>query len=94
MRQGQLGLRAQFPCFYVYFPGIAPRCLGVAQGLPLRLSLHIIAITTKDKASRVLAQGVPPGVPKLYRSLADHVDVSHSTLDHRARGRHLIEEKA
>jgi len=25
-----------------------------------------------DRASQVLAQGVPPGVPKSYRALADH----------------------
>jgi len=47
-----------------------------------------------DRASQVLAQGVPPGVPKSYRALADHGSVSHSTLHHRARGRRSIEEKA
>ena len=47
-----------------------------------------------DKASRVLAQGVPPGVPLSYRALADHGEVPHSTLHHRARGRRSIEEKA
>lgn len=47
-----------------------------------------------DRASRVLARGVPPGVPASYRALADHGDVPHSTLHHRARGRHSIEEKA
>jgi hypothetical protein len=47
-----------------------------------------------DRASQVLAQGVPPGVPKSYRALADHGDVPRSTLHHRARGRRSIEEKA
>jgi hypothetical protein len=51
-----------------------------------------------DKASQVLAQGVPPGVPpgvpRSYRALADHGNVLHSTLHHCARGRPLIEEKA
>jgi hypothetical protein len=47
-----------------------------------------------DKASRVLAQGVPPGVPKSYRALADHGKVPHTTLYHRAHGRPSIEEKA
>jgi hypothetical protein len=48
-----------------------------------------------DKASQVLAQGVPPGVPISYRALADHYgNVSHSTLHHRARGRPSREEKA
>ncbi|KAN0089133.1 hypothetical protein V8E51_019393 [Hyaloscypha variabilis] len=41
-----------------------------------------------DRASRVLAQGVPPGVPTSYYALADHHgNVSHSTLHYRARGR-------
>ncbi|KAF2186611.1 hypothetical protein K469DRAFT_572004 [Zopfia rhizophila CBS 207.26] len=31
-----------------------------------------------DKASRVLAQGVPPGVPKPYRALADHGEKAQS----------------
>jgi hypothetical protein len=47
-----------------------------------------------DRASQVLAQGVPPGVPKSYRALADHGNVPHSTLHHRARGRPSMEEKA
>ena len=47
-----------------------------------------------DKASQVLAHGVPPGVPKSYRALADHGDVPRSTLHHRARGRRSIEEEA
>ena len=47
-----------------------------------------------DRASQVLAQGVPPGVPRSYRALADHGNVSHSTLHHRAHGRPSMEEKA
>jgi hypothetical protein len=47
-----------------------------------------------DKASQVLAKGVPPGVPKSYRALADHGKVAHTTLYHRAHGRRSIEEKA
>jgi len=47
-----------------------------------------------DKASQVLVQGVPPGVPKSYRALADHSDVPRSTLHHCARGRPSIEAKA
>ncbi|KAH6661715.1 hypothetical protein B0J14DRAFT_496804 [Halenospora varia] len=27
-----------------------------------------------DRASRVLAQGVPPGIPRSYRALADYGD--------------------
>ncbi|KAJ8604148.1 hypothetical protein MRB53_041946 [Persea americana] len=29
-----------------------------------------------DRASRALIQGVPPGVPKSYRALADHGEMS------------------
>ena len=47
-----------------------------------------------DRASQVLAQGVPHGVPNSYRALADHGNVPRSTLHHRARGRHSIEAKA
>jgi len=47
-----------------------------------------------DRASQALAQGVPPGVPKSYRALADHGNVPRSTLHHRARGRRSREEKA
>lgn len=47
-----------------------------------------------DRASQVLAQGVPYGMPKSYRALADHGGVPHSTLHHRARGRRSLERKA
>jgi len=40
-----------------------------------------------DRASQVLAQGVPPSVSRSYRALADHGNVPHSTLHHCARGR-------
>jgi len=47
-----------------------------------------------DRASRALARGVLSSVPALYRALADHGDVSYSTLHHRARGRLSIKDKA
>jgi Zn-dependent peptidase ImmA (M78 family) len=47
-----------------------------------------------DRASQVLAQGVPPGVPKSYRALADHGGVPRSTLYYRAYERRSIEQKA
>jgi hypothetical protein len=47
-----------------------------------------------DRASQVLAQGAPPGVPHSYRALADHGDVPHTTLYHRAHGRRSMKEKA
>jgi hypothetical protein len=47
-----------------------------------------------DRASQVIAQGVPPGVPKSYHALADHGNVPRSTLYYRASGRRSIEKKA
>jgi hypothetical protein len=47
-----------------------------------------------DRASQVLAEGIPPGMPKSFRALAEHGDVPRTTLQHRARGRRSVEEKA
>ncbi|KAH8761511.1 hypothetical protein F5883DRAFT_562006 [Diaporthe sp. PMI_573] len=46
-----------------------------------------------DKATDVLARGVPPGVIKSFRALADHGDVPLTILQHRERGRPSINEK-
>ena len=46
-----------------------------------------------DRASQVLAQGVPPGVPRSYRALADHGNVPHSTLHHHTHGQPSMEDK-
>ena len=40
-----------------------------------------------DRASEVLEEGLPVGVPKSFRALADHGNVPRTTLQHRARGR-------
>ena len=47
-----------------------------------------------DEPSRVLAQGLPEGMHKSFRALADYSDVPRTTLQHRARGRRSKEEKA
>ena len=47
-----------------------------------------------DKASCVLAEGVPEGMPNTYSALAAHGDVPLSTLYHRARGRRSRKAKA
>ena len=47
-----------------------------------------------DRASQVLAQGVPVAVSKSYRALADYGGVPRSTLYYRPRGQRSIEEKA
>jgi hypothetical protein len=59
-----------------------------------RLLPHHHRDNNMDRASQVLVQAVPPGVPRSYRALADHGNVPHSTLYHRARGRPSMEEKA
>ena len=46
-----------------------------------------------DRASRVLAQSLPPGVRTTYSALAEHGDVARFTLHHRAQGRRSKEEK-
>ena len=47
-----------------------------------------------DRASQALALGVPTGVSKSFRALADYRVVPRTTLQHRKRGRQSIEEKA
>jgi hypothetical protein len=47
-----------------------------------------------DKASRELAEGVPPGVPFSFRALADHREVPHSTAYYRSQGRRSLEQMA
>ena len=47
-----------------------------------------------DRASQVLAQGLPPSLPKSFRTLADYGDVPRTTLPHRARGRRSLRDKA
>lgn len=47
-----------------------------------------------DRASQVLAQSIPSGIPKSYRALADHRGVPRSTFYHRAQGRRSLKEKA
>jgi hypothetical protein len=68
-------------------------CLGLGE--LSRLLPHYHQDANIDRASQVLGQGVPPGVPTLYRALADHHDnVSHSILYYRARRRPSREKKA
>jgi hypothetical protein len=67
---------------------------GVCLGVP-RPSLPIAnKSATIDKASRALAQPVPPSLSDSYRARADRSGVPYTTLHHRARGRRSIEEKA
>ena len=72
--------------------GAAERRLVVARVLPV--SFHVTIATIWTEPVRHWPKGVPPGVPKSYRALADHGNVPRSTLHHRARGRRSREEKA
>jgi hypothetical protein len=47
-----------------------------------------------DRASQALVQGIPHGVRKTYRALAEHHDVARSTIYDRAHGQRSKEEKA
>jgi hypothetical protein len=50
---------------------------------PLPISRDKIGIMTfgrSNKASQALAQGLPDGVPKSSRTIADHSGVPHPTL--------------
>jgi hypothetical protein len=76
---------------------------GLAQSLPQMClsSLHCFLLATLklqstniDRASQALAEGLPEGVSRSFRALADHSDVARTTLQHRARGRRSKEQKA
>jgi hypothetical protein len=63
---------------------LAASCLVVCSLLPNRYGRvwscllfypHHDRLARIDRASQVLAQGVPPGVPKSYRALTDHGNV-------------------
>ena len=73
---------------------LAVRCRLAAARHSSPSYITIATADIMDRASQVLAQGVPPGVPRSYRALADQGNVPRSTLYHRARGRLLMEEKA
>jgi len=55
---------------------------------------HHSKLRNMDRASQVLAQGLPPGVPRTYAALAEHGAVALSTLQHRPRGRRSQVQKA
>jgi hypothetical protein len=46
-----------------------------------------------DRASQVLAEGIPPGVRNTYRARSEYGKVARSTLNSRALGRRSKEEK-
>ena len=58
------------------------------------LALVFRSVVSMDKASQVLAKGLPPAVPTSYRALADYGEVPRSTLYTYAQGRRSIEDKA
>ena len=69
-------------------PSTASCYLIVAWKLLLTRYLpHPSQLAIMDRASQVLAQGFPDGVPKSIYALADHSYVPRTTLQHRARSR-------
>jgi hypothetical protein len=67
-------------------------CVTVERLADVRQS-HTHHKSNMDRASQVLAKGVPDGIPKTYSALAVHGNVPFSTLHHRARGRRSREAK-
>jgi hypothetical protein len=55
---------------------------------------HVLTIVNMDRASQVLAQGLPPDVPRTWAALSERGDVALSTLYYRAHGRPSKQEKA
>lgn len=70
------------------------RCIDCQSILFYLSNCFLTAVLNMDRASQVLAQGVPVTVPRSHRALADHGGVPRSTLHYRAHGRRSIEEKA
>ena len=68
------------------------------MGLPLSplstpcAARRLLLINTCNRATEVLAEGLPKDTPRSFHALADHCDVSHIILQHRARGR--VQQKA
>ena len=100
---GSMFREASMTACLVLFLSQLHRCLpGTIKTCPetaVRSSFYIAVAQSlqqanMDRASQVLAEGLPPGMPKSYRALADHGNVPHTTLHHRACGRRSIEEKA
>ena len=47
-----------------------------------------------DRVSQVLAQDLPPGLPRTYAARAEYAEVALTTLYHREHGRRSKEQKA
>ena len=57
-------------------------------------ALSITMIVGMDRASQVLAQGLPPDKLRTCAALSERGDVPLTTLYYRAHGRPFIREKA
>jgi hypothetical protein len=71
--------------------------MGVAAALAhpttTTTTTHPRTSIAMDKASRALAEGLPPGIPFSFRALADHSGVPHATLHRRSHGGPSSEQK-
>lgn len=79
----------------LHCPGFAKDDSSPTHPLPFFHHLPSLSQYAKmDRASQALARGVPPGVRKSFRALADHSNVPRTTLQHREAGRKSMKEKA
>ena len=51
-------------------------------------------VTMGDRASKALADSIPPGEPRTYTALSERKNIPLSTLHHRIQGRRSKEQKA
>lgn len=65
-----------------------PSSLAVSRSSSIIINVHM------DRASQVLAQGLPPDVPRTWAALSERSDVPLTTLYYRAHKRSSMKEKA
>jgi hypothetical protein len=66
----------------------------ICSALPPLVTRPIFITVSVDRASQVLADGLPAGVPPTYLALSEWGQVPYSTVYHRAHGRRSKEDKA
>lgn len=69
-----------------FYQQVAARQAWALSAVTVLLLHHIATADNVDRVGQILAQGVPPGVSRPYRALADHGNVSYSTLYYRTCG--------
>jgi hypothetical protein len=83
-----------FSDFVAWRPGVVPAAVPAATP-PIPYPSHNDSQTVDmDRASQVLAQPLPPNMPRTYAVLSERGNVPVSTLCHRKHGRRSKEELA